>query len=576
MKSLPAITSFCFFVLISCNSSVQKDNKKASAIYFNGDIITMEGDGAVYTEAILVTDGKIAATGTKAAMMQQADDATQQVDLQGKTLLPAFIDAHGHVGGYAALGAAANLMPAPYGKVMSVPMLQQALRDYIKAKNIPAGVPVIGNGYDDAVMTEHRHPTAAELDAVTTEHPVYIMHTSGHMGVANTLFMKKMGVNYTTPDPPGGLMGRDPKTRQLTGKMMENANIRALSLLATLLPSDSTKDKFAGLLSAEKVWLANGQTTICEGRTSPEQIRLIREAAAKGLLKGDIVVLPDYDANKDSLAVWKQYYNKYDGHFKIGGIKMTFDGSPQGKSAWLTQPYLVPPDGEKPGFRGHPIYTHAAAYAGLKAIFEHGMPAHIHCNGDAAIDEALVLIDSLQKQGLQPAGIRCVLVHAQVTRPDHLARFKQLNIIPSWFPTHCYLWGDWHLTSVLGPERANHISPLMDGLKNHIMFTIHHDAPVTPPDLLTAIYAAVNRTTRSGIILGADQRISPYEALKAITINAADQWGEEATKGSLVKGKRADLVILDKNPLKVAPATIKDIKVMETIKDGTSVYTRPH
>lgn len=574
MKSLLTITSLCCLLFVSCKNSLPKENTGPSTVYFNGDIITMEGDSATYVEAILVADGKIAATGTKAAVLQQANDSTRQVDLQGKTLLPGFIDAHGHVGGYAAMSGTANLMPAPYGKVMSIPQLQQALRDYIKDKHIPPGIPVIGNGYDDAVMVEHRHPTAAELDAVSTDHPIYIMHTSGHMGVANSLFLKKMGLDYSTPNPPGGVIGRDPKTKQLTGKMVENANIQALILISKLIPPDNTKDKFADLLGAVDVWLANGQTTICEGRTSPEQIVLIREASAKGLLKGDVIVLPDYDANKDSLAVWKQFYNKYEGHFKIGGIKMTFDGSPQGKSAWLTQPYLIPPDEEKPGYRGHPIYTHAAAYAGLKDIFEHGMPAHIHCNGDAAIDEALVLIDSLQKQGLQPAGIRCVLVHAQVTRPDHLPRYKQLNIIPSWFPTHCYLWGDWHLTSVLGPERANHISPLMDGLKYHIMFTIHHDAPVTPPDLLTAVYAAVNRTTRSGIILGADQRISPYEALKAITINAANQWGEDATKGNLVKGKRADLVILDKNPVKVAPATIKDLKVLETIKDGVTVYTR--
>ena len=231
-------------------------------------------------------------------------------------------------------------------------------------------------------------------------------------------------------------------------------------------------------------------------------------------------------------------------------------------------------NGEKPGFRGHFIYQREAAYNALKDIFSHHMPVHIHCNGDAAIDEAFLLIDSLQQQQLQHKELRNVLVHAQVCRPDQVKIFKKLNIIPSWFPTHTYLWGDWYLNSVLGLPRAAHISPLKDGLDNGILFTIHHDSPVTPPDLITAVYAAVNRTTRSGKILGADQRVSPYEALKAITINAAYQYGEEASKGSLVKGKRADLVILDQDPLQINPQALKDIRVIETIKDGISVYKR--
>ncbi|WP_341838685.1 amidohydrolase family protein [Chitinophaga pollutisoli] len=328
------------------------------------------------------------------------------------------------------------------------------------------------------------------------------------------------------------------------------------------------------MLKAEREWFACGETTICDGRAIPDNIRLVLAANEKGLLKGDYIILPDYDTNADSLDTWKPYYQRYHKRVKIGAIKMTFDGSPQGKSAWLTQPYLVPPEGEKPGFKGHPIYTREAAYNGLKRIFSHGMQAHIHCNGDAAIDLGLQLMDSLKKEGLLTPDMRCALIHSQVCRKDQVPRFKEIGIMPSWFPTHCYLWGDWHLNSVLGEARAAHISPLKEGLDQGIRFTIHHDAPVTPPDLLTAVYAAVNRRTRSGVILGEEQRIPPYEALKAITINAAWQWGEEAEKGTLETGKKADIVILDKNPLKVDPLTIKDIRVMETIKEGISVYKK--
>ncbi|MGX5817218.1 amidohydrolase [Chitinophaga lutea] len=555
---------------ISCKPRINSPD----SIYVNGEILTMAGDSATYVEALSVRDGQISFTGKREEAMATRGDSTQVIDLHGQVLMPAFLDAHGHVTQYATLSVAADLSPAPYGAVMSIPDLQKALKDYIVKHKLPPGTPVIGNGYDDAIMAEHRHPTVQELDAVTTGHPLYIMHTSGHMGVANSLLLKDMNITYDTPNPTGGVIGRNTAKKQLTGKMEENANISSLLYLMSKMPPTTPEENFNMLLAAEQEWFANGQTTICDGRAVPQNIQLLMAANEKNLLHGDYIILPDYDTNADSLDTFKPYYRTYHNRVKIGAIKMTFDGSPQGKSAWLTQPYLIPPDGEKPGFKGHPIYTHEAAYKGLKNIFAHGMQAHIHCNGDAAIDEGLNLIDSLKKEGLVTPDMRCVLIHSQVCRPDQVPRFKETGIMPSWFPTHCYLWGDWHLNSVLGKERAFHISPLQEGLQNGIRFTIHHDSPVTPPDLLTAVYAAVNRRTRSGVILGPGQRISPYEALKAITINAAWQWGEEAHKGTLETGKKADLIILDKNPLKVDPLTIKDVRVMETFKEGTSVWRR--
>lgn len=562
------------FVAVAIVGCKDQGKEIAGQIFVNGDILTMSGDSATYAEALAVADGKIVFAGDRGTAMRYKGDSTQVIDLEGKTLLPGFLDAHGHVTQYATFSQTADLMPEPYGKVMSIPDLQQALKNYISSHHIPPGIPVIGNGYDDAILQEHRHPTVQELDAVTTDHPLYILHTSGHMGVANSRLLKDMGVTYNTPNPSGGIIGKNNARRQLTGKMEENANINTLLYVVGKMPQPIGDDVFKPLLAAEKIWFANGQTTICDGRAVPANISLLLTANQKGLLRGDYIILPDYDTNADSLDALKKYYRQYHGHVKVGAIKMTFDGSPQGKSAWLTQPYLIPPEGEQPEFKGHPIYTAGAAYKGLKNIFEHGMQAHIHCNGDAAIDEGLLLMDSLKKQGLLTSDMRCVLVHSQVCRPDQVARYKAIGIMPSWFPTHCYLWGDWHLTSVLGKERAFHISPLKEGLDQGIRFTIHHDSPVTPPDLLTAVYAAVNRRTRSGVILGPDQRVSPYEALKAITVNAAWQWGEEQDKGTLEKGKIADLVVLDKNPLKVDPLTIKDIHVMATYKNGRQVYSR--
>ncbi len=339
-------TSFIILLLLSaCGQPNTGLHPKADALYINGNILTMEGDSAHYVEALAIDGGKIIFAGSREEAKDYGGDSTVTHDLHGHTLLPGFIDAHGHAGQYASLSATADLQPPPYGTVLSVPDLVEALKQYIKDQKIPPGTMVLGTGYDDAIMKEHRHPTAAELDSVSRDHPIYIMHTSGHMGVANSFFLQKMGFSYATPDPVGGTIGRDKAAKKLTGLMLENANINALIFLTKGMPAASLTDQFRSLTKAENRWFENGQTTICDGRTSPDIVSLIRKANDSGLLRGDFILVPDYDLNKDNLPVLKKYYRHYEGHFKIGAIKMTFDGSPQGKSAWLTQPYLIPPEG---------------------------------------------------------------------------------------------------------------------------------------------------------------------------------------------------------------------------------------
>jgi len=164
------------------------------------------------------------------------------------------------------------------------------------------------------------------------------------------------------------------------------------------------------------------------------------------------------------------------------------------------------------------------------------------------------------------------MIHAQTVREDQLDEMKELGIIPSFFGMHTYYWGDWHRDSVLGPERAARISPAASALKRGMVYTQHHDAPVALPSSMMIISSQVNRTTRSGKVLGPEQRVSVMDALKSTTINAAYQHFEEKTKGSLEPGKLADFVVLDKNPLKVDPMAIKDIQIVETIKEGVSIY----
>ncbi|MFP3833734.1 amidohydrolase [Chryseobacterium sp. SIMBA_028] len=557
----------------SCQNRVPQE--KADMIYFGGNILTME-DLSPDVEAIAIKNGKILFTGTKSDADRYADAATKMIDLNGKTLLPGFIDVHGHLTSRAGIMDAVDLSPEPYGTVNSIKDLQNTIKNYLKEKKIADKQPIIGNGYDDAIMTEHRHPTRGELDAASNTNPIMVIHASGHASVANTAMLKYLEIPESIKDPEGGHFGRDKKTGKLNGKLEENASFKALLTLTEKMNKgkDTQAQALQNLIKAQEEWLSYGQTTICDGRTMGESVALLQNAAFQNLFKADVVYFPDYEYLKNDFNTFKPKYMHYENHLKLAGFKFSDDGSPQGKTAWLTIPYLIPPDGQSKDYKGFPIFTDETLYTDLKTLFQNHITAQLHVNGDAAIDQAIRVIQRLKDENIYNPELRATLIHVQNSRPDHIQKIKDLGIIPSYFSTHTYLWGDWHYSSVFGPERASFISPANSALKAGITFTIHHDSPVTPPDLITAVYAAVNRKTRSGRILGPDERITPLQALKAITINGAYQLQEENRKGSIKTGKLADLVILDQNPLTIDPEKIRDITVLETIKEGKSVYKR--
>ncbi|MEJ2163561.1 MAG: amidohydrolase family protein, partial [Robiginitalea sp.] len=291
-----------------------------------------------------------------------------------------------------------------------------------------------------------------------------------------------------------------------------------------------------------------------------------------GQLKLDVVSYVDYmfvDQYMDSEWNSRDYTN----HYRIGGMKVTLDGSPQGRTAWRTQPYLIPPEGQGPEYAGYPAIPSDSA---VQAIFEKGFQNNwqilVHGNGDAAMDQMIrTLRPNVEKYGNNDR--RNTLIHGQYIREDQLDAFKELDVNTSLFPLHTFYWGDWH-KKIIGDSLGNKISPTRTALNKGLRLTIHTDAPVALPNLMRVVWTAVERTSRSGQIIGESERLTPFEALKAITIWSAYQHFEEERKGSLSPGKLADLVILDQNPLKVAPDTIKDIQVVETIKEGVSVYKK--
>jgi predicted amidohydrolase YtcJ len=251
-------------------------------------------------------------------------------------------------------------------------------------------------------------------------------------------------------------------------------------------------------------------------------------------------------------------------------VKLVADGSIQGYTGYLSEPYHVPP-GDDPGYRGYPRIPRDELVETVTELHAAGFQVAVHANGDASIDDALDAIAAALSR--HPAGdARPVLIHAQMARPDQLDRMAALGVVPSFFSLHTFYWGDRHRRIFMGPERAARMSPAAGARARGIPFTIHCDAPVVPMEPLRLVSSAVNRRTRSGHVVGPEERIPVAAALRAVTLDAARQHFEEDEKGSLEPGKWADLVILSESPLAVPPAEIERIRVLETVVGGETAF----
>ena len=539
--------------------------ESVDTLYFGGPIITIN-EAQPSVEAVLVRAGRIIAAGPRAEVETQAQGPIATVDLKGKALLPGFVDPHGHVVMVGLQALAANLLPAPDGEGNGIPALQRILRDWI-AKNgkvIERYGVIIGFGYDDSQLKEQRHPTRADLDAVSSDTPILIVHQSGHLGGLNSKALDQAGVTKDTPNPPGGAFRREADGATPNGVCEEAAFFGAVGKLLGRLDAQA----YLEMIKAGAAFYASfGYTTVQEGRAMPGSATMLTQAGEAGLLDVDVVVYPDVFQSLKEIAPSRDYKNRV----RIGGAKATIDGSPQGKTAFLSQPYYKPPEGQGPEYRGYAAITKEQIVDAVDLAFANGWQIITHANGDAAVDWLIEAVgDATAKHG--PGDRRAVLVHGQTTRLDQLPKLKELAILPSFFPMHTYYWGDWHRSSVLGPERAERISPCNSARKLGMIFTTHHDAPVANPDAIRVLSATVTRVTRSGYVLGPEERVDTLTALKAMTIWPAIQYFEDASKGSIEPGKLADFVILSDNPLAVKPEELITLKVVETIKEGKSVY----
>lgn len=562
-------------MLLSISGCSQPDKyETADAIWLNGTILTMNDDQPE-AEALAVKDGKIIAVGSKKSILKHQHKITQTHDLHQKTLIPGFVDAHGHVGfvGFQALSA--NLLPPPDGDGNNFAGLVKTLKAFAKDSELRQRFGVIyGFGYDDSQLKEHQHPTREVLDKVSEDEPVLVIHQSAHFGAVNSKGLEKLEITADTPNPEGGVIVKDSETGEPTGVLEENA---FFSALGKLFPDMDAEQAMAMLKQGEQTYVNYGYTTIQDGRTTAENVQLGMAAAEQRLFDADIVSYPDILTPGVKELMTAPYFQdtthtpKYNNRFRIGGVKLTLDGSPQGKTAWLTSPYYKVPKGQNEDYSGYGVVKDSVAIDVFTDALENHWQVLTHANGDRAIDQLIMAVDKAQL-AMPDVDIRPVLIHGQTLRKDQVPQLKELGLIPSLYPMHTYYWGDWHRESVLGEERADNISPTGWVLEKNMRFTTHHDAPVVFPDSIRVLDATVNRTTRSGKVLGKQHKVDVATALKAMTLWPAWQHFEEDSKGSIEEGKLADFTVLSDNPLAIEESELIDLKVVETIKEGRSIY----
>ena len=571
MKRLLVIGCTLIGVLAGCGKSAEPAAQPladaADTIYTGGDIVTIN-DRQPSAEALAVKGGKIVAVGTRAEVEKAHKGAsTKVVDLGGKALLPGFLDAHSHYISSLTVANQVNVYAPPAGPGKDVDSIVAELVKYRDANKIPKGEVIQAYGYDENVMPKGRQLNRGDLDKALPDHPVLVGHVSMHGAVLNSAAMTKWGLSAQTKTPPGGVIVRKPGTQEPWGLIMETAY---LPIFASL-PQPTQAQEVEWSKAGQRLYAQYGVTTAHEGATHLADLELMKRAAAGGATLIDVIAYPFITDLEKVLAKYpKDTWGRYENGLKIGGVKITIDGSPQGKTAFFTTPYLTGGPGGEKNWKGELTFPEPVVTKAVKAVYDMGVPLNLHANGDGAID-AFLRAHEAAAAGDLGKDRQVTMIHSQFVRKDQLDKYVQYKIRPSFYTLHTYYFAEAHIAN-RGQAQAMYISPMRDAIDKGLVPTNHTDFVVAPLDPMFMMWSAVNRISRGGAVIGADQRITPLEALKGQTINVALQYGEQASKGSLEPGKRADLVILDKNPLKVEPMAIKEVKVLETIKDGKTIH----
>jgi len=561
MKRRHKVTGLALLATICFTPAIAQTCLDADLLLRNGHIVTMDGAKRV-VGSMAVRDGRILTLGNDNALTGCASSRTQLLDLHGQTVLPGLIDVHTHAMEWVK-SILHGEIDAGYPSVHSITEITQAVAH--RAATLPQGQWIVGSGWDDAKLAEHRYITRQDLDAASPDHPVYLKHVSGHLSVANSAALKLAKITKDTADPQGGVIERN-ASGEPTGILKDTA----MGLVAGILPGDPPDiDARAAMLISEKA-AEVGLTTIHDIFISSDEMRGYEEARRRGWLKIRVQMSPRIGsiADAEKLAQIGVHTGFGDDLLKFGAAKMFADGGMGARTIAIYRPGVIGEPDNLGVLRWTPADMQKAHLIAARA----GWQLETHAIGDRAIDEVLDSYAAAIQQ-LRLKDHRFRIVHAGISTPAVQKRLRELNVLVDGNPPFVYWIGSWFLK--YGPERVRWSYPAKSYIENGIIEAAGSDVPVTPLSPWWGIWAAVvRRDMQSGQILAPEERISVEQALTLYTRNGAYAGFEEDRKGSLEAGKLADFIVVDRDVLTVPSDELKDVKVLQTFIGGRSVYER--
>ncbi|PIC64893.1 hypothetical protein CSV79_04545 [Sporosarcina sp. P13] len=547
--------------------------ERSDLLIINANILTLDNKNSK-AGSLSIVDGKVSGIWDESIPPSEIIHSIENekiIDLQGATLIPGFIDTHNHILVYAQNLKRVNCSSSQNKNINDI--LSRISEEIDKKSH---GEWVRGYGYDDTLLEEQRHPTREELDTISPNNPVYITHISGHIAVVNSLALKMAGITKDVLDSKGGLFGRFPNG-ELNGVLYEKP---AMKPILDIIPPFTENELISMLGEAAQDYLAQGITTntdaglgIYDG-ASEYEVHLKAFENGSNPLKTRLMFMHTLLGKGGVYEGWsaseldEMISNRTNGHMRLDSAKLFQDGSIQGLTGALRQPYYCDNDVKGALFHEQHLFNEE-----LVDLHKRGFRIAIHGNGDRAIGSILESYDFILNQEPRD-NHRHRIEHVQTATIEDLDEMERLNVAGSFFINHVYYWGDRHYRLFLGPERAKRINPLADAVKRDLLFTIHSDCPITPISPLFSVWAAVNRITKEGKVLGEDQQIDVVTALKSMTIYGAKLNFDEENTGSIEVGKFADFAVLDQDPTRIDPMKIKDISVISTFINGKNVYKK--
>lgn len=493
-------------------------------LFYGGDILTLTDTPA--PEAVLTENGKIVDLGNL-SLFDTPD--CEKINLNGFTLMPAFIDAHSHF-----TQTAVSFLQASVNGAKSFGKIKEKIEKFVTDNGVAEGEWVTACDYDNNLFPDSAHLTLDEVESLLPRNPLVIKHKSGHSGFVNSLGARELG----------------------RGESAFYAEEDEFFSLLKKTPAPSKEKLQKAFQSAQEKYLSHGITVIQEGMATAEVLPYLTEACRD--LTADLRIYPDINAYFKA----KKLFNSEKA--KVSGVKIFLDGSPQSKTAFVKTPYLD-------GSFGTPTMTKEQVLSAMEWAARQRVQLIAHCNGDGAIERFLSCLEKTEEKYPDFKNCRPVIIHAQLMTAEQTLRAARLGAVISFFIAHIKHWGDVHIKN-LGYERAKLISPANSALKNGAVFTFHQDTPVIDPDMLETAACAVERKTDGGTALAESEKISVYDALLAVTANSAYQYFEENTRGKIAKGMAADFVLLSENPLKAQ--CLEKIKVLKTYKNAQCVFEK--